>query len=218
MYLLDKTDKAFVDGGKDTPGGQLVRWIPSRDNGGAGQEFAHVCFNPQCAKLKEGDFAPLLKAAGSSTVLDIPIAAGRKGGWQTKVFRTEFAATMDERPEFTWTKWGHAANPPISDGLRENPCWPEKLAPDDPGFALLTADPFYQGNKPPYDYKAKVNAMPMPKIQGAIIPRTASAVALPRTTLVTRTATDVTVTSTPEVTPMPDCSFYEGDGGDDVES
>ena len=120
----------------------------------------------------------------------------------------------------------HAANPPVSDGLRENPCWPKKLAPDDPGFALMTWDPFYKGNPPPYDYKAKVNATPMPKIPGAIIPRTVGATALPRTTLVTRTAADVTltaqtVTSMPEVTPMPDCSSCGGDEGydgyDDVE-
>lgn len=217
VYLIEDTHSAYTDGGKDTGGGQLIRWIPGLDNGGAAKEFAHICFNPQCEALKEGDFARLLKAAGASTVEDIAQSKGVNGG-QTKEYRTKFVATMDERPEFSWSKWGQAAKPPVSDGLKENPCWPDHLAPDDPGFQLLTADPFYQGNKPPYDYREKVNAAPMPKIQGAIIPRTASAVTLPRTTLVKRTASAVPVTSMPEVTRMPNCSPYEGDGGDDVES
>jgi hypothetical protein len=29
------------------------------------------------------------------------------------------------------------------DGLSANRCWPSKLAPNDPGFALLTDDPWY---------------------------------------------------------------------------
>lgn len=34
-------------------------------------------------------------------------------------------------------------------GLKENPCWPKDLVPDDPGWVLNTADEFYsQGQHP----------------------------------------------------------------------
>lgn len=32
------------------------------------------------------------------------------------------------------------------DGLKKNPCWPSMIVPDDPGFALLTDDPYYLTN------------------------------------------------------------------------
>jgi hypothetical protein len=31
-------------------------------------------------------------------------------------------------------------------GLRQNMCWPRPIAPDDPGFALLTDDPYYSSS------------------------------------------------------------------------
>lgn len=39
--------------------------------------------------------------------------------------------------------------PPSEDDewyLKENPCWPQDIAPNDPGFVLLTDDPYYKHN------------------------------------------------------------------------
>jgi len=41
-------------------------------------------------------------------------------------------------------------------GLQNNPCWPEVLL-EDPGFALLTDDPYYAGNRDAQRY-AKANS------------------------------------------------------------
>lgn len=211
VYLLDEQDIPYKNGGKPGAGGQAIRYLPGYDNGNAGQEFAHICFNPQMQEVKEGDFAGLLKAAAPAKTIDGPIVQNKNGG-KTRVDVTYFAATLDKRPEFTWAKWEHAANPPVSDGLRDNPCWAKGLAPDDPGFALLTWDPFYGGKNPPYDYHAQVTKTPMPK--QAVVKRTAEALMGPRTTLhvATRTvegmapARTVEVVSRPEVTDMPpDC-------------
>ena len=53
VYLLEETDTAYANGGKDNAGGQAIRWIPSFDNGRAGDEFAHVCFNPPPAEGRQ---------------------------------------------------------------------------------------------------------------------------------------------------------------------
>ncbi|KAK4455203.1 hypothetical protein QBC34DRAFT_465261 [Podospora aff. communis PSN243] len=197
VYLLDKGDTAYVNGGKANMGGQAIRLIPNTDNSGAAEEFAHVCFKPQCEELKENDFAPLLRAAGTSRTIN-GVATKGIDGVKTKVDQTFFVATMNKRPEFTWTRWGHAANPAPSDGLRLNPCWPSGLAPNDPGYALLTWDPFYGGKAPPYDYKTRVTATPMPtrKVTFVRATRTVEVTAPP-------------VTSMPEVTEVPDYSSCE---------
>jgi hypothetical protein len=40
--------------------------------------------------------------------------------------------------------WEHTTAISLADdGLSENRCWPSTLAPNDPGFALLTDDPWY---------------------------------------------------------------------------
>ena len=100
-------------------------------------------------------------------------------------------------------------------GITENPCWPKDLVPDDPGYAVLTWDPYYGGGLPPYDYKTSVTKTPMDKRLGATkrgLP-VGMEVAMPRTTLVaetvsqttTRAEGDVAVTSMPEPTEMPGC-------------
>jgi hypothetical protein len=51
------------------------------------------------------------------------------------------------QPVFEITDWGGLSKDPADpDGLKKNPCWPSMIVPDDPGFALLTDDPYYQLN------------------------------------------------------------------------
>jgi hypothetical protein len=50
------------------------------------------------------------------------------------------------QPVFEITDWGGLSKDPADpDGLK-NPFWPSMIVPDDPGFALLTDDPYYQLN------------------------------------------------------------------------
>lgn len=60
---------------------------------------------------------------------------------------------MKHHPVFTIDTWEHdPQGVSKDDGLSENPCWPKRIAPLDPGFTLLTFDKYYNGNAPPYNY------------------------------------------------------------------
>ncbi|KAG9521246.1 hypothetical protein KCU93_g7474, partial [Aureobasidium melanogenum] len=62
--------------------------------------------------------------------------------------------TVAQRPEFTIAQWDHAgAANSQDDGLSQNPCWPQKIAPLDPGFTLLSVDRYYDNRVIPYDYR-----------------------------------------------------------------
>jgi hypothetical protein len=48
------------------------------------------------------------------------------------------------------------------DGLKKNPCWPSMIVPNDPGFALLTNDPYYKMSNPSAAATAADYALPPP--------------------------------------------------------
>lgn len=48
------------------------------------------------------------------------------------------------KPVFEIKHWEAPDLP--NDGLNDNPCWPSGLVPNDPGFALLTNDPWYDNH------------------------------------------------------------------------
>lgn len=51
------------------------------------------------------------------------------------------------QPVFEITDWdGLPEDADDPDGLKKNPCWPSMIVPNDPGFALLTDDPYYGHN------------------------------------------------------------------------
>ena len=77
---------------------------------------------------------------------------------------TKAEVTVTQRPQWHM-EFEHTVNPLPNDGLNDNPCWPSKIAPQDPGFALLTFDPYYTSlygkdqtkTKHPYTYDAPYN-------------------------------------------------------------
>ena len=71
---------------------------------------------------------------------------------QKGVEQTLAAVTVGSRTEFTISSRGQS--PAVNDGMNDSPCWPKGIATNDPGFALLTYDPYYQG-KAPYNHTAK---------------------------------------------------------------
>lgn len=44
-------------------------------------------------------------------------------------------------------------DPKDPDGHLANECWPDKIARDDPGFTLLSYDPYYTNKKKPYNFE-----------------------------------------------------------------
>jgi hypothetical protein len=143
-YFLNDSHPAWIHGGGDHPDGQLVRYVPGRQNQDAGRMWKGACFIPVVKDLSNREFIDRVASAKGANKKVIPEAS-------TKTV-TVAAITVDYLPEFTITGWDHAANPLPNDGLNDNPCWPSRIAPQDPGFALLTFDPYYNQQPPPYTY------------------------------------------------------------------
>jgi hypothetical protein len=144
-YLLSNTDTAYVKAGKDATG-QMVRYVPDEENRGAGSLWGSLCLREPLLALNPDEIMNRANQHGfGATVRTRKV---RTNTWT----ETQVGITVDHRPRFTIGSWGHAANPLPDDGLSANPCWPSAAAPDDPGFALMTYDPWYQGKPPPYKY------------------------------------------------------------------
>ncbi|KAK1475640.1 hypothetical protein CABS01_03917 [Colletotrichum abscissum] len=110
-------------------------------NRGAGHMWKGICLGAAIEDMKDSEFKAKVDADPN-----------RKTIIQGGVTRTQAAITATVRPEFTINKWGNAANPPANDGLELNTCWPNNIAAGDPGFALLTFDPYYNTHPRLYNY------------------------------------------------------------------
>lgn len=143
-YLIDPKDDAWKFSGIDARG-QLVRYVDLFSNRGAANEWKSVCFKPLLEGLTNKEFQAAVEKDQKAKPIKDGHGSKRVG-----------SISVQHRPEFHWGTWGHAANPPPNDGLDSNPCWNKKDAPLDPGQALLTYDPWYEGKAPPYDYTKPV--------------------------------------------------------------
>jgi len=114
---------------------QYIRFNPGSQNGGAGSIF-HLAF---CGFNQAGDQKGKLpeKTLNAHYVSDRIVA-----GLKRSVFHYT-AETTRSRVEIEFD--GDVIDPDGVAGLQVNPCWPEKLL-EDPGFALLTDDPYYKLN------------------------------------------------------------------------
>ncbi|KAF2500206.1 hypothetical protein BU16DRAFT_578211 [Lophium mytilinum] len=138
---------------------QLVRYIPSGENGGAAQQWTSFC------DLEDGGLGngQIRKAIGArkkpppgkkfgdiNEELVRLIRPGKekvnKGKDGKETTTTEFDAQFTRAVyEITFDK--HFARFPSKEndwGLRDNPCWPKDIVPNDPGWVLLTDDAFYK--------------------------------------------------------------------------
>jgi hypothetical protein len=136
-----------------SPQGQLMRWIPDGDNRGAASMWKNVCFGPALQDYKnKADFEDAMKKdLAKQTVSTISVGKGKNAKTKT-ITQTKFSATVDWVPHFSITSFPQAPAG-SDDGLRLNDCWPSAIAPQDPGFVLLSVDPWYIGKQRPYDYK-----------------------------------------------------------------
>lgn len=160
-YLLDPNGEAFLLGGK-SPRGQLMRYLPAEDNRGAGSMWRGACFKGPVAELSDDEFLRRFE-------LDLKYQSWKKDRFTTRV---EAGITVDQRPEFTIASWEHTSIKPFhhyqeDDGLRMNPCWDQDKARLDPGYALLSVDPWYDDKPHPYDYKKKYRPADNPAVPTA---------------------------------------------------
>ncbi|KAL1835525.1 hypothetical protein VTJ49DRAFT_6539 [Mycothermus thermophilus] len=141
-YLLNDLHTAWINGGVDYSG-HAVRYVPDEENRKAGAMWKGMCFKQPLDKMSDRDIIDKVAAAAR--------AAGNPAATNGLATTTQAAITANYKPEFTITAWDHQPLP--NDGLNANPCWPSRIAPQDPGFALNTVDAYYGGNQPPYNYK-----------------------------------------------------------------
>ncbi|KAL9113309.1 MAG: hypothetical protein Q9227_002644 [Pyrenula ochraceoflavens] len=136
--------------------GQLIRWLPQSENGGAAKLWTSFCDNNdggagngqtykrdnQNANVKEGQLNKRLVS------LQEPAKKKNKGadGTTTAIYDADFTRAVFAL-DFDWT----GVDKPTKQnnwGLKENPCWPQDIVPDDPGYALLEDDNWYNTAAP----------------------------------------------------------------------
>lgn len=167
-YLLTPSDQAYKLAGVDRDG-QMVRWLPAAQNGGAGSMWKGICLSAPLMELSDQQIVDLAN--------DNTKNFGRKLDVTGPTLTTySVGITVAQKPEFTIVQWDHAgAAKSQDDGLSQNACWPRKVAPDDPGFTLLTIDRYYDNRVVPYDYDkdyvAGVNGYDPVTLQGGRVRR-----------------------------------------------
>jgi chitinase len=121
----DEFPPAIIWQGRDGPSAPNVwiRFLPQTQNGGAGQLFNGIC----------DDNPPV------STLSRRMVDSGQQNcrPWESW---TSTAATHYNVLSLDFQGMNHPPADPW--GLTANPCWPNRLV-NDPGFALMTEDPYY---------------------------------------------------------------------------
>ena len=139
---------AVPDNKDDTPEElrQVIRWIPKKDNGGAGHLWRNFC-----AGSDAGPGNAPRTLAGGGINQDV-VSMGRSSEETVKGTTTTWFTAHWHRAVFELKfKFKGKFNPPNQRnlwGLPANECWPRALAPNDPGYVLLTDDKWYQTVRP----------------------------------------------------------------------
>ncbi|KAF7555882.1 hypothetical protein G7Z17_g1807 [Cylindrodendrum hubeiense] len=133
-YLLTRSDPAWQFAGKDKRG-QGIRYLPRPENAGAASMWARICLKAPLDNISDLEMYNRIKR-GTNKQSTHPTS-------QKEVMMMQIA--IGERPEFSMT-YEHASNPIRDAALSVNPCLPAKLAVNDPGFALLELDEWYDNN------------------------------------------------------------------------
>ncbi|KAI0385605.1 glycoside hydrolase family 18 protein [Hypomontagnella monticulosa] len=141
-YLLDDTSPAYINSGKNAQG-QAIRYLPDGENRGAGSMWKGACFSPHVKALTDPQVRNGVNNAPAAQKMVV-----RANGLE----KTYAKVGISVKPEFVISKWGQDGKAPPDDGMSLNTCWPKGIAAADPGFALLSFDPWYNGKPHPYDY------------------------------------------------------------------
>ncbi|CAK1366362.1 unnamed protein product [Cercospora beticola] len=155
--------------------GQYIRWLPGSENQGVPSIWVSFCdqedggdYNGQRVRKRQTlkgkkleDDDSYNQVSLNSRLLDLktPVTRKVKGSDGTV---TEYSTWKDVpftralyEIAFDWTGVDKPA--PENDwNLKQNPCWPKDIAPLDPGYAILTDDPWYKTAAMPNEYKKSV--------------------------------------------------------------
>ena len=142
MFLEKKSSKS-----------QLVRYIPDTHNSGAGSLWRGFCADYDGGRGNGAqDSSGVLHSSrmkhNQLTIVGPGSTSSTSSGTTTTVY-VKHSAEIDRAVftmSFDWSGGPLNNQAPSAQnewGLRENPCWPEAIVPDNPGWNLLNDDPWY---------------------------------------------------------------------------
>lgn len=140
-------------GAKEKKLGQIVRWLPGSENStAANTEWKKFCTNHD-GGAGNGQFHGEDNNKGSKGQVNEDLVSLKGPGKEIKHKGPNDKTTTTTQYEAKYTRavfeikfdqlWPTMPSGGNDWGLKENPCWPEDIVPDDPGFVLLTDDPWY---------------------------------------------------------------------------
>ncbi len=167
----DEYPPAYFRSEKDA--GQLIRYLPAGENSRAAQkDWTNFCNkndggegNGQYKKKKDDKDLNEDRSIKSELVPN-PKSIGHKTEQHKGTTTSHITYEADyQRAVFSLTfDWAGVPKPDEKNsfGLQMNPCWPQAILPNDPGFALLTNDPWYTklGHVPNPDTRPQYSKQP----------------------------------------------------------
>ncbi|RYP67030.1 hypothetical protein DL771_007449 [Monosporascus sp. 5C6A] len=142
----------FWPGDDDAPAHmvQRVRLVPFDDNRGAGQIWKGFCEdnNAISTKVRVAKTTSWIQSNFIRTQPNPKVEPQYRGKDRTATIISS-VSVLTARAIFKFTDWDGLPKDNQWYGLKDNKCWPKDLAPEDPGWALLTNDEFYQAGQHP---------------------------------------------------------------------
>ncbi|KAL0935697.1 chitinase [Colletotrichum truncatum] len=122
--------------------GQIIRLLPADQNESAGTMWRQFCATYDEYKTKTNGKTEVRDGARTTTDKKVE----KKVDKGTTTYITSVGVKVPNAV-FEIKHWDHTKITSLrDDGLWDNPCWPSALLPNDPGFVLLTDDPWYGNN------------------------------------------------------------------------
>ncbi|KAK7947723.1 uncharacterized protein PG986_008609 [Apiospora aurea] len=126
---------------------QRVRLNPRSHNGPAGNIFKGFCTDNDAITTQGGktyEIRDNVRTIGVPVVNPPRVANGRASKSRLPILHQRGAPRPKYWADELFEDWDNLPVDNVWYGLRDNPCWPSDLAPNDPGWALLTNDEFYE--------------------------------------------------------------------------
>ncbi|KAK7977144.1 hypothetical protein PG988_004634 [Apiospora saccharicola] len=124
---------------------QRVRMNHKDDNGGAGGMFSGFCQSHDAMFTKKrGGASVTFENRENVMTVGKPYVKAPRQGPNGRTTITSIVSVNTHHGVFKIEDWDGLPMDNVWYGLRDNECWPSDLAPEDPGWALLTNDEFYE--------------------------------------------------------------------------
>lgn len=153
--------------------GQIIRWLPGSENSGAANtEWRKFCANHD-GVAGNGQFHKDDVKESKQGPVNEDLVSLKRPGKEIKNKGPDGKTTTTTEYEARFTRavfemqfdklWPTTPSQDNDWGLKENPCWPEDIVPNDPGYALLTADKWYDTAPATVRDQRSLYAKPPPK-------------------------------------------------------